>query len=127
MTGAAVLVLVPDLFFRTKIESTARAIGVRTVPLAPGEDASVAARASGARGLLVDLNLEGGDPLAPVAQLRANSATASVRIVGFLSHLQDDLREKAVRAGFDQVLARSRFSADLPTLLRELAAPPTGV
>jgi hypothetical protein len=42
----------------------------------------------------------------------------STSIVGFLSHLQNDLRIKAVEAGCDTVMPRSAFSQNLPNLLR---------
>ncbi len=39
-------------------------------------------------------------------------------IVGFLSHLQGDLKAKAVEAGCDVVMPRAAFSQNLPNLLR---------
>jgi hypothetical protein len=39
-------------------------------------------------------------------------------VIGFLSHLQGDLKAKAVEAGCDMVMPRSAFSQNLPTLLR---------
>jgi CheY-like chemotaxis protein len=112
---------VPDLFFLSKIGAAARSVGVGTVSLFPGQDAVEVARACGAVALVVDLELESGDPLEPARRLRSNPATASARLVGFLSHVRADLREKAVEAGFDLVLPRSKFSAELPFLLRALA------
>ncbi len=117
-----VLLLVPDLFFLSKVASTARDLGVRTVSLLPGEDAAAATRLHGARALIVDLGLEGADPIAAAASLRADPETASVRIVGFFSHVETSLRDRALAAGFDLVLPRSRFSADLPFLLRDLSS-----
>ena len=42
----------------------------------------------------------------------------STSIVGFLSHLQGDLKAKAVEAGCDSVMPRAAFSQNLPNLLR---------
>jgi hypothetical protein len=42
----------------------------------------------------------------------------STSIVGFLSHLQGDLKAKAVEAGCDAVMPRAAFSQNLPNLLR---------
>ena len=39
-------------------------------------------------------------------------------IVGFLNHLQGDLKAKAVEVGCDTVMPRSAFSQSLPNLLR---------
>jgi hypothetical protein len=41
-----------------------------------------------------------------------------VSIIGFLSHLQGDLKAKAVEAGCDVVMPRAAFSQNLPNLLR---------
>ena len=41
-----------------------------------------------------------------------------IRIIGFLSHIQGDLKAKAVEAGCDTVMPRSAFSQNLPNLLR---------
>jgi hypothetical protein len=38
--------------------------------------------------------------------------------VGFLNHLQGDLKLKAVEVGCDTVMPRSAFSQSLPNLLR---------
>ncbi|MEI9970179.1 MAG: hypothetical protein WDM87_16755 [Terracidiphilus sp.] len=42
----------------------------------------------------------------------------AVSIIGFLNHLQGDLKMKAVEAGCDSVMPRSAFSQSLPILLR---------
>jgi hypothetical protein len=38
--------------------------------------------------------------------------------VGFLNHLQGDLKLKAQEAGFDMVVPRSAFSQNLPNMIR---------
>jgi hypothetical protein len=39
-------------------------------------------------------------------------------VIGYLSHVQGELKQKAHEAGCDMVLARSAFSQNLPNLLR---------
>ena len=53
--------------------------------------------------------------LIPKFKLKFKKATS---IIGFLSHLQGDLKLKAVEAGCDTVMPRSAFSQSLPSLLR---------
>jgi DNA-binding NarL/FixJ family response regulator len=120
-----ILLLVPDLFFLAKISSTAREVGVATATLLPGQDPAEAARKTGARALIVDLDLEGADPIDLAAKLRVDGA-APVRLVGIFSHVHAERRGSALREGFDLVLPRSKFSAELPFLLRELAAGGAG-
>jgi len=53
--------------------------------------------------------------LIPKYKAKLKKATS---IVGFLNHLQGDLKAKAVEAGCDAVMPRSAFSQTLPNLLR---------
>ena len=53
--------------------------------------------------------------LIPKFKAKLKKATS---IVGFLNHLQGDLKVKAVEAGCDTVMPRSAFSQSLPNLLR---------
>jgi hypothetical protein len=53
--------------------------------------------------------------LIPKFKAKLKKATS---IIGFLNHLQGDLKLKAVEAGCDTVMPRSAFSQALPNLLR---------
>jgi DNA-binding NarL/FixJ family response regulator len=69
-------------------------------------------------GLIVfDLNNANAKPLTLIPKLKAK-LKKSTSIVGFLSHLQNELRVKAIEAGCDTVMPRSAFSQNLPNLLR---------
>ncbi|MGA2439085.1 MAG: TIM barrel protein [Acidobacteriaceae bacterium] len=69
-------------------------------------------------GLIVfDLNNANAKPLTLIPKLKAK-LKKSTSIVGFLSHLQNELRLKAIEAGCDTVMPRSAFSQNLPNLLR---------
>jgi len=67
--------------------------------------------------LVFDLNNAAAKPLTVIPKLRAK-LKKSVSIIGFLSHLQGDLKMKATEAGCDTVMPRSAFSQSLPNLLR---------
>jgi len=116
-----VVVLCADLFFTSQIEATARAAGI---PLHLVESATAAvdqATASAASRLLVDLSTPGLDPHALMKLLRAGAAAAGPgtcpQVIGFGPHVQKDLLDAARQAGFDQVMPRSRFSAELSSIL----------
>jgi hypothetical protein len=116
---------IDDLFFVAKIQETARKLGVK-VEFVKGEKDVVArivdAPESERPKLLVfDLNNVNAKPmtLIPKFKLKFKKATS---IVGFLSHLQGDLKMKAVEAGCDTVMPRSAFSQSLPSLLRRYGA-----
>ena len=112
---------IEDLFFIAKIQETARKLGVK-VAFVKNEKDAIAALTAGAEedrpGLIVfDLNNANAKPLTLIPKLKAK-LKRSTSIIGFLSHLQGDLKAKAVEAGCDTVMPRAAFSQNLPNLLR---------
>jgi hypothetical protein len=112
---------IEDLFFIAKIQETARKLGVK-VAFVKNEKDAVAALTAGSEddlpGLIVfDLNNANAKPLTLIPKLKAK-LKRNTSIVGFLSHLQGDLKAKAVEAGCDTVMPRAAFSQNLPNLLR---------
>ena len=65
--------------------------------------------------MLIDLNLSSGDALAMVRALR--QADPGMPVIGYCSHVQDDLKSQALAAGCTAVLPRSAFVQQLPELL----------
>lgn len=117
-----VLVAVDDLFFVSKITATAQALGV-PLRFAHTQDELIALALSEQPALLiVDLNGTGCSPLETIAQLKDDADLRHIPIVGFLSHVQADLKVKATMAGCDRVMPRSVFSARLPEILSEYVA-----
>jgi CheY-like chemotaxis protein len=101
---------IDDLFFIAKIQETARKLGVK-VAFVKNDKESVAALTAGEEedrpGLIVfDLNNANAKPLTLIPKLKTK-LKRSTSIVGFLSHLQGDLKAKAVEAGCDTVMPRS--------------------
>ena len=112
---------IEDLFFNAKITETARKLGVK-VAFIKNDPEVLAGIMDGEEtdrpGLIVfDLNNANAKPLTLIPKLKAK-LKKSTSIVGFLSHLQNELRLKAIEAGCDTVMPRSAFSQNLPHLLR---------
>jgi hypothetical protein len=63
------------------------------------------------------LNNLNAKPMTLIPKFKSKFKKA-VSIIGFLNHLQGDLKMKAVEAGCDSVMPRSAFSQSLPVLLR---------
>jgi len=112
---------IEDLFFLAKIQETARKLGVK-VEFVKG-DKEVVTRltdtpeAERPRLLVFDLNNANAKPLTLIPKFKTKFKKAT-SIIGFLSHLQGDLKMKATEAGCDTVMPRSAFSQSLPNLLR---------
>jgi hypothetical protein len=112
---------IEDLFFIAKIQETARKLGVK-VAFVKNDKEAIAELTAGEEedrpGLIVfDLNNANVKPLTLIPKLKTK-LKKSTSIIGFLSHLQGDLKAKAVEAGCDTVMPRAAFSQNLPNLLR---------
>jgi DNA-binding NarL/FixJ family response regulator len=111
---ADVVALVDDLFFQSKIVETARHAGVELKLCGTGE-AFLAEIARSAPSLaIVDLNAR-SNPLDAVERLHASGN--QVPVIGYLSHVQTELAERAKAAGCSEVMPRSKFTVNLATIL----------
>jgi len=112
---------IEDLFFLAKIQEAARKIGVKVAFVKADKDivSRLADVPEGARPSLIvfDLNNVGAKPLTLIPRLKSKMKRGT-SVIGFLSHLQGDLKAKAMEAGCDMVMPRSAFSQNLPNLLR---------
>ena len=104
------LVLVRDLIFASRISVTARALGVDIRQLR--DPSMLAAETAGGR-LIVDLNQNGALDAAIEWKKRTGG-----EVIGFVAHVDAQTIRCARDVGIDQVLPRSRFVAELETLLR---------
>jgi len=113
---------IDDLFFQAKIQETSKKLGIK-VEFVKGVDKEVLARITDVpevdrpRLLVFDLNNANAKPMTVIPKLKAKLKKAT-SIIGFLNHLQGDLKAKATEAGCDTVMPRSAFSQSLPNLLR---------
>jgi hypothetical protein len=112
---------IDDLFFLAKIQETARKLGVKVGFVKADKDivARLSDTAEDARPSLIifDLNNASAKPLTLIPKIKAKLKKGT-SVIGFLSHLQGDLKAKAIDAGCDTVMPRSAFSQNLPNLLR---------
>ena len=115
---------IEELFFQAKIQETAKKLGVK-VSFIKNEKDAVTALTDGEENkpalIVFDLNNANAKPLTLIPKLKTK-LKRSASIVGFLSHLQGDLKAKAVEAGCDVVMPRAAFSQNLPNLLRRYGA-----
>jgi hypothetical protein len=112
---------IEDLFFLAKIQETSRKLGVK-VEFVKGDKEVVTRILESPEGgrpalLVFDLNNLNAKPLTLIPKFKSKFKK-SVSIIGFLSHVQGDLKMKGVEAGCDVVMPRSAFSQSLPNLLR---------
>jgi len=120
-----IFALIDDLFFVAKIQETARKLNVKVEFVKTEKDILDKIESNGNEKpslIIFDLNNASAKPLAMIPKLKARLKKGT-NIIGFLSHVQGDLKLKAQEAGCDMVLPRSAFSQNLPQLLRRHGAP----
>lgn len=106
------------MFFAAKIRGTAEHLGI-VVEFARSLSALIQTAESESPDLfIVDLHSQRCEPFALVERLKADERLRRIPVVGFFSHVQTELQERATRAGIDRVLPRSAFTKRLPEILR---------
>ena len=115
-----VLAVLDDLFFMVKIHESAKRAGLPIQFLKSEKDVLDEARSHPAL-IIFDLNYQGVDALKLVAALKADEETKAISLIGYLSHVQGELKLKAQEAGCNVVLPRSSFSQNLPQILKRHA------
>ncbi|MGA9068818.1 MAG: response regulator [Terracidiphilus sp.] len=118
---ARIYCFIEDLFFVAKIQETARKLGVK-VEFVKGDKEIVGRLAElpedqRPKLLVFDLNNLNAKPISLIPKFKTKFKKAT-SIIGFLNHLQGELKAKAIEAGCDSVMPRSAFSQTLPNLLR---------
>ena len=112
-----VLAVVSDLFFSVKLTDAAKRAGM---PLEFVKDsAAILEKAKTKPQLIIfDLNFEAAEPLEVIAKLKGSAETKGISLIGYLSHVQGELKQRAQEAGCDMVLARSAFSQNMPQIFK---------
>ena len=53
-----------------------------------------------------------------IGKLKGSADTKGISIIGYLSHIQGELKQAAQEAGCDMVLARSAFSQNMSLIFK---------
>lgn len=123
--NSRIFAFIEDLFFMAKIQETARKLNVKVEFVKSDKDLMEKMQQNGEEKpslIIFDLNNNSVKPLTLIPKLKSK-LKKSTSIIGFLSHVQGDLKQKAHEVGCDMVLPRSAFSQNLPQLLRRHGAP----
>ena len=116
-----VLAVLEDLFFTVKINESAKRAGLPVEFAKSEQDALDRAKTNPAL-IILDLNYGGVEPLNLIRKLKSEPDTKSVALLGYVSHVQGELKQQAQEAGCNMVLARSAFSQNLQQILKRHAA-----
>lgn len=112
-----VVAVMTDLFFLVQVTSAAKPLGFEVVCV-KDKATALAKLQPGASVFVIDLTCTAAEPLDLIREIKASKDST---VIGFLPHIQTALRQQALDAGCDTVLARSAFAQKLPELLRAAA------
>jgi PleD family two-component response regulator len=112
-----ILAAVTDLFFSVKLTDAAKRAGLSLEFVKDSNE--ILEKAKSLPSLIIfDLNFESMNPVALITKLKENSETKGISLIGYLSHIQVDLKQQAQEAGCNMVLARSAFSQNMPQIFK---------
>src|SRR5436305_8292168 len=104
-----VLAVVSDLFFSVKLSEAAKRNGLALEFVKDSKE--VLEKAKTRPSLIVfDLNFDSAEPVSLITKLKGSPETKGISLIGYLSHIQVELKQQAQDAGCDMVMARSAFS-----------------
>jgi DNA-binding NarL/FixJ family response regulator len=113
-----ILAAVDDLLFSSKIRTTAKLAGVELTFARTPPEILDQARALRPALVIFDLNSTKANPIDTVTAMKRDPVLASIRTLGFVSHVNTGLIDAARQAGIDEVMARSAFAGRLADILR---------
>jgi PleD family two-component response regulator len=116
-----ILAAVEDLFFTVKISDAAKRAGLNVEFVKSDNDLVQKARDDNPLLIILDLNNNSVQPLKVASKLKGSSELKHISLLGYVSHVQGDLKQKAHEVGCDMVLARSAFSQNLSLILKRHA------
>jgi len=118
-----ILALEKDLFFSVKMRDTLRHhdMEVKTVRNLPAFEERLKAKDEGLLALvIVNIATIGVDWETAIRQAR----TAGLKVLAFGSHMDLEARSKALEAGAQRVVANSKFTSDMPGLVKRMLDEP---
>ncbi len=118
------LAAVDDLFFTVKINDAAKRAGLQVEFIKNEKDLLDKAKDERPALIIFDLNFGAIQPLKVISKLKSSAELKSISLIGYLSHVQGELKQKAHETGCDMVLARSALSQNLSQILKRHAGTP---
>ena len=110
---------IDDLLFSIKIKEVAKHLGVELYFERSAERIVDTVREKQPSLVIFDLNSARLNPMAAIAALKADPSLASVKTLGYVSHIDSATIAAARQAGADEVLARSAFAGRLSEILTD--------
>jgi CheY-like chemotaxis protein len=116
-----ILAVVDDLLFTVKINDAAKRAGLNVEFVKSEHDVIEKVTQEKPLLIILDLNNTSVEPLRLISKLKGDGDLKQISLIGYLSHVQGELKQKAQEAGANIVMARSAFSQNLQQILKRHA------
>jgi PleD family two-component response regulator len=113
-----ILAVVEDLLFTVKISDAAKRAGLEVEFVKSERDVIEKATSEKPLLIILDLNFSAVQPLKLISKVKSNGEMKQISVIGYLSHVQGELKQQAQEAGANIVMARSAFSQNLQQILK---------
>lgn len=113
-----ILAAVEDLFFMVRISDAAMKSGFEVEFSKSEKDVIDKAKAEVPPMVIVGFNNNNAKPVSLISKLKSDAATKGISVIGFVSHVSGELKQRAQDAGANMAMARSAFSTNRPTILK---------
>jgi PleD family two-component response regulator len=113
-----ILAVVEDLLFTVKISDAAKRAGLEVEFVKSERDVIEKATSEKPLLIILDLNFSAVQPLKLISKVKSNGDMKQISVIGYLSHVQGELKQQAQEAGANIVMARSAFSQNLQQILK---------
>ncbi|HSE83440.1 MAG TPA: response regulator [Thermodesulfobacteriota bacterium] len=121
--GKKIVAVLDDLFFSSKIREAAKSLDLN-LEITKNTSGLIEKLESQKPSLLIfDLNCKACSPLEIIENLKSSPVLKDIPTLGYLSHVQTELKDQAAKAGCDLVLPRSKFTKDLREILNKYSTP----
>ncbi len=111
------LAAVAELFFTHKITEAARKAGMQVEFVKTDKELLEKAKDHPIL-IILDLNFHTLQPLKVISRLKSTPELKGISLLGYLSPVQGELKQKAHESGCNMVMARSALSQNLPQILK---------
>jgi len=115
-------VLTTDIFFSSKVREAAKSnrIAVEFIKSKEGLIDRLASRPPSV--IIIDLSCKKLNPVRLIGEIKSTGPLKEIPMIGYLPHVDTDLKNEAVKEGCDTLLPRSRFAREVGEILSRFAA-----
>ncbi len=112
-----IIAVLDDLFFTSKIKEAAKSLNSDLEFIKNTNGLIQKLKFEKPSLIIFDLNSRACNPLETIKELKSSPDLKDIPVLGYLSHVQTDLKDEADKTGCDLVLPRSKFSKDLKEII----------